>query len=628
MHFYLILLPEYNIKGGMIMPGPIVHLLVQRKMVSYLAERQNQQYTDLLKEDLCSPYTGFGSIGPDFLFFSLKEYGDGPSKLVHFLFDIYDTIEPFIEIYEKNIKPIKDTIEDIESWVDETIFDGLLKEFKDTVSTMIDGALLALPAEGSKVLDFFYAFYPKIQEGAPEDEWYWFDFLHYRRTGKFCSNMWELSQGDNDLMRYCLGYASHIGTDVVGHPYVNAIVGGPYRTHWHRHKLVENWIDAYTRKHYAESTDHYFKGCLNIKEEDRYNSDSISGSYLSRLCEFDEKKLPKKLGDMILQALDKTYSDISRPRELNYNDLNDTYRLWLMWFERATGIGRAVKPEPVEPPWDIPGDLLKDYLKSVPTLPEKKGNEKFNIKDIFKSIFDFLKHIGDVLKYTFNWLINHVVDIITLGFRVGIRFFKYILYLIHKGVYEFYDNYRFILVLAGYLFPESEDLEKYPWGQAFLNTSYVDLTGGGSVNYEMYPLRQEAHDYFTPEHHLKYPETFQENPYAEPAPYPFFNNYPEIFISGVDKTSDEIDALYDCVAPYGEGTKFTHYIDSQTIETGQLGNACSFSTDLILKRMNNLPNFNLDGDRGYAWKTWRAEKPDQINNLNTVNVNYIDGNEG
>ena len=46
--------------------------------------------------------------------------------------------------------------------------------------------------------------------------------------------MWKLAGSDDDLKRYVLGYVSHIGTDVVGHPFVNAVTGGPYRMHWKR----------------------------------------------------------------------------------------------------------------------------------------------------------------------------------------------------------------------------------------------------------------------------------------------------------------------------------------------------------------------------------------------------------
>ncbi|NHW33350.1 potassium-transporting ATPase subunit KdpA [Paenibacillus aceris] len=43
---------------------------------------------------------------------------------------------------------------------------------RDLVSTIKAAALLTLPAEGSIMV-------LKIQEGSPENEWYWFDTLHY-----------------------------------------------------------------------------------------------------------------------------------------------------------------------------------------------------------------------------------------------------------------------------------------------------------------------------------------------------------------------------------------------------------------------------------------------------------------
>ena len=50
----------------------------------------------------------------------------------------------------------------------------------------------------------------------------------------------------------------------------------------------------------------------------------------------------------------------------------------------------------------------------------------------------------------------------------------------------------------------------------------------------------------------------------------------------------------------------------------------SFSARLIAQKLKDLPNFNLDGDRGYGWKTWRADDPPNINTNNPVPVHYID----
>lgn len=81
--------------------------------------------------------------------------------------------------------------------------------------------------------------------------------------------------------------------------------------------------------------------------------------------------------------------------------------------------------------------------------------------------------------------------------------------------------------------------------------------------------------------------------------------------------------LYKAQAPYGTGPDFTHWVDQHTWSTHQFGSIPAFTARLLSERIEDLPNFNLDADRGYGWKTWRAHKPD-IENQNTVNVDYID----
>jgi|GEM_PF-2106547 len=614
------------------MPGPIVHLIVQKELWRYLQEMRRPDLSKLLQDSPCSPYTGFGSIGPDFLFFSMKEYGTDLAKLVNLFKDIYDMLEPFIEFYEKYIEPVEKKVDEAAGWVDEKLFHGLFQQLQDTVNTTISAAKLKLVSIITDKVDFFYAVYPKVQLGEPENEWYWFDTLHYRRTGTFCSNMWKLAKDDQDLMRYCLGYASHIGTDVVGHPYVNAIVGGPYRTHWHRHKLVENWIDAYMCNYTANQDGKPFRECNLSSGEERYSLDSISGSYLYKLCQFEDDKLPKKLGDMFLTALNTTFKDTPHPRTLSFEDLDSTYRMWFLWFKKVTSAGTAVKPKRVDRPGDRTKDLIKDFYGGLPKFPgdmpgsgSGSGRGRFSIKHLLEKLKKFLEYLAEVVKYIVDWTIRHMVDIVTLGYWEGVQMLKFLLNQIHRVIYEFYDNSRFALVLAGYIFPESTDLNKHPWGLSFVNTSYVHLTGGGVANFSKYPLRQENHAFWTPEHHLVYPETFPEQPYAEPAPMPFYGAFPEYFVyKASGSLNDEVGRLYDCMTPYGEHIQSTHAIDQMTWESGQLGNAIKCSADLIVSRMDNLPNFNLDGDRGYGWKTWRSDASGHLGNANPLDVTYMD----
>ena len=288
-------------------------------------------------------------MGPDHLFFSIDEYSQDLQDFVDFVIGVYDVFQPLIDFYEDNIEPVIDSIEDAVEAVDDLLSQGLFQQIKATGEQLTDLALTAAAVGISDTVDFFEFFKPPIQRGLPEAEWFWFDFLHYRRTGDFAGRMWELSQGDSDLMRYCIGYASHVGTDVVGHPFVNTIVGGPYRMHWRRHKLVENWIDAYARRFYPDFA--AIKKCLKLGADDAYRADAISSSYYYRLCEFDNGKLPAKLAEMISQAMQDVYDPIKHPAFLKPDSIDSIYRLWLNWFKIATSSHAGVPPKPVGGLW-------------------------------------------------------------------------------------------------------------------------------------------------------------------------------------------------------------------------------------------------------------------------------------
>jgi hypothetical protein len=84
------------------MPDSIVHLIVQQRLgddplAAYGAA--GHPYVDLLRAEPCSPYASFGSQGPDFLWFSVREYGDAIAKFTHFVFKVYRAFEPLITFY-------------------------------------------------------------------------------------------------------------------------------------------------------------------------------------------------------------------------------------------------------------------------------------------------------------------------------------------------------------------------------------------------------------------------------------------------------------------------------------------------------------------------------------------------
>lgn len=610
------------------MPGPIVHLLVQQRLPAQLRRTESRdafELARLLDKDPCSPYAAFGSMGPDFLFFSMKEYGSAIGDLANFIFDVYDAIEPLIEFYEQTVGPIKEAIDDAVSFLLPDDLEALFKQIGDTADLLGTALLTQVAKIATDQIDFFYFFYPKIQAGAPENEWYWFDFLHYRRTGQFASNLWRIAkeQGDEDLMRYALGYCTHVGTDVVGHPFVNAIVGGPYRNHWHRHKLVENWIDAWARRHYDDSSQ--TKNCLRIDpSEDVYRANSIGGSYYSRLCEFPGKKMPVKLQKLLVEAMHQTYDDIPHPVTFSGDDLDTTYRLWIKWFERATAVGDALPPPPVPPPGAAAGALVDGYVETITDIWSEGGGGSggsggggFSIWGFFAAIADFLRKLFETIIKTVQYVIEHAAEILLLPLTEAIALVRYLLYQIQLGLWQMYDEARFALVLGGYLFPDERDFSRMPWAEAFLRPANAHMTGGPAAAFTNYPRKRQNYQHIgATELHLVYPSTLRERWRAEPCPTTMWNATPAFMIDGAGGPTAKALPFLDCEQPYGPvgdtSDDFTYNVQKNTWTTSQLGAALPFSAYLAAHHMDKLPDFNLDGDRGYAFLTWRLKGLDPL----------------
>ncbi len=72
----------------------------------------------------------------------------------------------------------------------------------------------------------------------------WFNLLHYSKTGDFARCLVDAARSPRQKA-FAYGYLTHIATDVIGHAYVNTLVGGPYRLHSQRHMLIENMLDSW-----------------------------------------------------------------------------------------------------------------------------------------------------------------------------------------------------------------------------------------------------------------------------------------------------------------------------------------------------------------------------------------------
>jgi Zinc dependent phospholipase C len=161
----------------------------------------------------------------------------------------------FVDAYTPAVAPIVDGFENVANALTGDLLQSLgdyLQEFLNTVEALI-------AAMGLDSYDFLGLFKLIMEAGEDEATFYWSDMLHYRRTSQMAQALLRRAaqmitqnraQGEQ-FLAYALGYSCHLGVDVVGHAFVNEQAGGPYRTHWQRHHLVENHLDAWV---YSQTT--------------------------------------------------------------------------------------------------------------------------------------------------------------------------------------------------------------------------------------------------------------------------------------------------------------------------------------------------------------------------------------
>ena len=132
-----------------------------------------------------------------------------------------------------------------------------------------------------------------------------------------------------------------------------------------------------------------------------------------------------------------------------------------------------------------------------------------------------------------------------------------------------------------------------------------------------YPYPMLEYDYQQiSQHQLYYPHNGilikAEQIMTELSPYPV-GTHADYFIEKAQRNPAAAASLANSHESWE-----TQSIDQGTINTDQLGNAVDWCADLIMKVVQNnlnipkdLPDWNLDSDRGYGWLNWHWKPYDQ-----------------
>jgi hypothetical protein len=564
------------------MPSYAIHLIVLDKAVEKLRVSGHNAEADLLAK--YGDYSALGAMGPDIYFFA-PDMDAVTHDLINFIFEVYDVLEPFIDFYKDYVEPVMDEAEAGVDW----LTGGLWTSLKESIAQISATVFALLAKVTTQQFDLFQHFEPNMNKGLLEKNWFWIEMGHGRRTNQFASNLLQGAKNDPALKAYACGYLTHIMTDVIGHPFVNQIVGGPFRTQWHRHHLIENFMDSWAWQNY-------------------YNANILEAKLDQRMA-FGDRDLPPGLSALIDTTFQKTYPNdhktyfqlhvpkrIGQASYLSQDDINETYRLFRSFLEMATSRGIMSMPAPV-PPVLIPG------LNNIISSPPNSSGSSFS----WSALWNWIK-----------WIFETIGKILTLPAHIlaslGTYGLRYALYLVTKLLYQAYRDLRWTLVLGGYLMPEPDDLLSN-YGIEF--TTQRQPIPSQRYNNLSYPYPMLEYDYLQiSRHQIYYPfsgsQYYVEKLMTESSPYPV-GAHPDYFIEKAIRNNAATAALMN--AQQSWDTEFTN---QATINTGQLGNAVDWCAELIVKAANNnlsipadLPDWNLDSDRGYGWLNWYWKPYDQ-----------------
>jgi hypothetical protein len=319
----------------------------------------------------------------------------------------------------------------------------------------------------------------------------WSDMLHYRKTSKFAQILWRLAanweqRGEPEgvlwrerLCAYAIGYMTHLGTDVTGHPFTNEKSGGPFRTHWQRHKVVENHMDAqvYDAEHgrdaawseliasalhyrVAFSDDGRQVALPNLPQRRR----TVRNLYELRRRLDLRSKLPLEVATLLHEALGEAYdtgSGSSHPTESSPKILSgngrptpdaiqDTYAFMFRYLRHVMLDGFwHDKPQPPEwfPNLEFP--VATDPADEAPS----ETDEDMDLLDMLLAIVRFCLFIVAIAIWIVTLPIGVLTDLATFGPRNAVY------YAIELPVHYMTLALRRILVLTGYLNPARREIE-------------------------------------------------------------------------------------------------------------------------------------------------------------------------
>lgn len=576
------------------MPGPGIHYYISTQLKNKFDGNRDPMVAGAIRALENFPeYAAFGAMGPDFLFFNFKDMGI-PKELVELYQIVSSTIfsirEQMMELVPDELIQLKDDLESAAS--DLVQYNQTLTQLNDAlndanlvIQTLLATLTQVIVKHVTDAVDVFSLLSHPIQEGVDISEWWWFDSLHYRKTAKFAETLLEKTKVNpsSDTHAYAIGYLSHLGGDIAGHPYVNLIAGAPYRHQPQRHKFVENYNDVWAYDKY-------------------YDGNNLVFSKLYEKMDFGNQQLPDSIAKLLISAIEAVY----RPEfgdDITVSDVKDAYSCWIKWFEQSSG-GDPL-PEPVlfsltsefQQIWEnfIQDPIVQDILPDL----NGGGGLDIDIRQILRSlglaILAPLLLAGKII----DFISANVTALSTAGFR-------YMASLMYQHVYNAYHQYHYAVSINGFAFPLNRYLNRTL--TRHVNRSSLQDALGGKASFNEFPKKKLSGVDIFPGAHTVYPSTAVELPATLPAPKSYDSTHPDHYIGG--------NIAFD-------NTIFEHIKNLQELNlsnfknhmiTDRFGSAMEMTVQMYYSFVQNrsLPNLSLDGDRGMGFPCWKIPQDQSV----------------
>lgn len=453
--------------------------------------------------------------------------------------------------------------------------------------------------------------------GFPSRFWTLRDFLSWRRTGRFAKQLWDSAQasGNDALRAYALGWMSTWSLSACGSSAVASIVGAPYRNQWWRSRFVGNYTDVWAWGHGQAGPDSApYSSWPNLCDQELHRRIQLPGVSLDARDVMEKLRLGNALATALppdfvsywTSAYDAVYGDLGEHRpQVTADSLQDGYALaWLvLWFQtspESIGCHHTMPAAPTDcggaPSWTnpaVPGDSGSGVGPPPPSVDPKV--KPLNV------VCAILLAIVGIVAFCFGGFLAGgaaIAGAIALAasagtidwdkFRCDLAWYRLYMY---NGLRALHD----LLSLGALAHPYKFELSQ--------ETSSVNL------------LADVPTEFKTGDHILKSrpgKERFPAVPWSGSG-FSWFNDVTDPLEAeatmAARASAYPSGFLDDAANPLGSRSPFDQPVPFPFEPDGS-NNPIGFinSTDAVLGWLSsagpNLPDLNLDGDRGLGFRTW------------------------